>query len=169
MEADRFDRLARALHAGGSRRVALQILTGGAIAGAAALLGDDEAAAGCPRSRRCGKGNCCPKGQLCGDKASKTCVTGQGTCAAGEDFCAGVGFGDCASTVGSPESCRCYTSIHGKTRCGSQFFLNGGGCGTPCSKDAECRALFPNVPGAFCVKTAGCCANGNACAAPCAA
>jgi len=147
MDIKRFDRLARDVNQVGTRRGALRLLGGGALAGAAALLGSEPAAARCKTPRRCGRHNCCPKGQICGDKATKTCVTGQGTCAAGDNRCA-----DETKTCNGNDLCGCLPGKEdGKTRCVSLISL--GGC---CGSDAHCVANNPDVPGAVCINIDAC-------------
>jgi hypothetical protein len=157
MDAHRFDRLARTLRAGGSRRAALQFLTGGALAGAMALLGGDEAAARCrPRSRKCGPGVCCPKGQICGDLTSQTCVIGRGTCGADANSCKGS-LVHCDNNV----DCLCLKTQSGNTRCA----IPASACGT-CDSDDDCDGV-----GAFCASNLApdCCLSKDQrfCAVPC--
>ena len=147
MDAKRFDRLARDVNHVGTRRVALRLLGGGALAGASALLGGEAAAARCQAPRKCGRNRCCPKGQICGDKATKTCVTGKGTCSAGDNRCL-----DPENTCNGNDLCGCRPRKEdGKTRCVSLIGL--GGC---CGSDADCVRDNPDVPGAACFNISDC-------------
>jgi hypothetical protein len=174
MDDDRFDTLARALHARSRRRV-LGSLTGLALGGALGpLLGLTQAEAKKRKKKKkkkrptpppsppppppppgCGAGPLCGAGQIC---VQGQCVTGQGTCPTGEDFCTGE-TGKCGT------NCVCWTTRTNETRCGENISLSG--CDT-CVSDATCAAAFPNVPGVFCVQDTGTnCSCGNFCAAPC--
>jgi hypothetical protein len=159
MEGERFDAIARTM-VGTTRRRAVRLLGGGALGGALLLVERNDAAARCPHSRRCGKHHCCPKGQLCGDKATNLCVTGAGTCPKKSDICAGIGEDFCGG--GAVGSCWCVQSTTGATRCANSASIN---CANACSDDAACASLSPT---AFCANVvgAGCCAS-PACALPC--
>jgi len=167
MDTEQFDRLAREVNQVGTRRGALRLLSGGTLAGALALVGGEPAAARCRGPRKCGRHNCCRKGEICGDKTTKTCVTGKGTCSAGDDYCA-----DRTKTCNDNALCGCLpTKEGGNTRCVSVIAL--GGC---CSTDANCAENRPDVPGAVCIapSSGGCntgCENNlgsnGQCFAPC--
>jgi hypothetical protein len=120
----------------------------------------------CTNGRVCQNGTCrcpteccvdpdCAAGQLC---AQGQCVTGQGACALGTDACLTP-----LPTCGAP-SCYCSTR-NGTTRCGNHVPISA--CDS-CTSDADCAALRPDVPGAFCTTgSAGRCACQNFCRAPC--
>lgn len=146
MDTDRFDALARSLTTGRSRRGAVRLLAAGTLSGAAALLRGQDTTARCRSSRRCGLQNCCPKGQICGDKASQTCVTGKGTCSAGDNRC-----DDPTKMCNDYELCGCLPTKEGKTRCVSLLTL-----GSCCGKDADCAESHPDVPGAVCMAPSDC-------------
>ncbi len=65
VDGERFDEIARAA-ATGSRRRLLKALAAGVLAGPAALLGREEAAAGCPRGKKRCRGRCIAKDRCCG-------------------------------------------------------------------------------------------------------
>lgn len=176
MDSDRFDRFSRSF-AAISRRDAARLLGAGGVAAVAALLGRREAEARCrPKTRRCGSGNCCPKGEVCADLTASVCISAAGSCPAGADSCTG----NVACTTGptSPDSCHCFKTfkikhnrfVDGPTRCGQDLDLTTAGCGA-CSTDADCLQQFPNIPGVFCRLAGGCgCTAGlNKCAQPCPA
>jgi hypothetical protein len=84
-----------------------------------------------------GCGNACPAGEICADGI---CVTGQGSCAATEDACAGPHV-PCNPDLG----CICVkTKQGGRLRC-----ARGTNCGQRCVRDQECADLGP---GAFCAR-----------------
>jgi hypothetical protein len=138
---------------------------------------------GCPEGKTCQGGACaCPAGEFecetnvcvplnavcCTDGQCSSgkrclhgqCVTWQGTCPAGADFCIAAHF--CPGT----DNCLCVQSTEGETRCGS-----GVGIKPPCEvcdTTADCEAQFPDIPGVFCVETGNgpnCCE--GACVRPC--
>jgi len=151
MDTKQFDRLARDVNQVGTRRGALRLLGGGVLAGALALFGSEAADARCHGPRKCGRHHCCPKGEICGDKATKTCVAGQGTCSAGDSFCL-----DSENTCNGNDLCGCLQRKEdGKTRCVSLLSL-GGCCGT----DADCVIANPDVPGAACFNVSDCANSG---------
>lgn len=112
----------------------------------------------CPGTKPCGAAcipttQCCTSaecgaGKLC---ASGACVTGQGTCPAGANVCGGGGITACGA-AGS--GCFCFATNSGGTRCGSNELLDGptGICNV-CNTDADCAAIYTDIPGVFC--TAG--------------
>jgi hypothetical protein len=134
-----------------------------AAGGSLALLGYSEPTAG--RRRRC-RPRCGP-GMRC---VRRQCVVGQGTCPTGAHAC--VDTAACAPPGQEvPENCQCYVSTEGQTRCASGFIDTGppSDCGQ-CASSDECKKLYPDVPGIFCVKVAntGCCDTKRGyCAAPC--
>ena len=104
----------------------------------------------------------CPAGTRCTDGA---CVVGQGTCPTGANSCSAV------QACNHSSNCSCYVSTEGETRCADGFSLPGPGriCGA-CATSADCAALYPGIPGVFCVHTAGtyCCGSAPGyCSAPC--
>jgi hypothetical protein len=72
VDPTRFDRLTRLFGGTGSRRSALAALAGLGVA-------TEEAAARCPRSRRCGR-TCCPRGKTCCDDERGTCCDDRVDC-----------------------------------------------------------------------------------------
>ena len=78
MDQERFDRIARTLASGQSRRGVLKGLTGTALGGLLAAVGAGEAGARGPcraPNHKCGKGKhaqCCTSGQVCADGACTT-------------------------------------------------------------------------------------------------
>lgn len=193
MNANRFDRLTRALVVHASRRRVLSSLSGTLAAVLAAHLRGEEAAAKCvhlggkcdkknrKKDKCCGGGKCkgkeckctngrvrcgktcCASGQICGDGE---CLTGQGNCLSGADSCFGVSF---ACNVSA--TCVCFQSTEGETRCGQPKFPETD-CGN-CTSSAQCAADFPDTPGIFCAfdtigpTGCGCKAGQGACVAPC--
>jgi hypothetical protein len=121
----------------------------------------------CPSGEYDCQGTCIPEGECCTAADCDSgeicvqgqCVTGQGTCQAGQDVCIDItdecGGGDCY----------CYTSMSNETRCGFKLSLTD--C-LACSSDTECAAFFPDIPGVFCVLDTGeNCVCGGVCYAPC--
>lgn len=161
MTPDRFDELVRSLILARSRRAMLSLFAGGLIAlgGAEAMVVEAKKKSKKKRKKKrrkkrkkkctkqgrvfCKK-TCCPPGDVC---ASGQCVTGQGTCEAGADACAGTGDPFCFDASGEHQ-CICQTRLEGGTRC-SVFGDIGGQCGE-CETDADCVALgLP--PGSSCI------------------
>jgi hypothetical protein len=117
------------------------------------VCGDDGCGGSCGT---CGAGQLCAQGQ---------CVLGQGTCATGDDICVNR---EHTCNPGA-QDCFCWTSMSNQTRCGSMRPLLNSNEGY-CSDDNQCAVLFPNAPGAFCVKSAGGNCTGQAagyCYGPC--
>ena len=107
----------------------------------------------------------CPAGTTCVDGA---CVNRRGTCPAGADTCMTDGVLNCNDR----RSCACFVSTEGETRCALNVGDGDLGVCGRCRSSAECAAAFPDVPGVFCVRTAGtlgCCDGDGAgfCLAPC--
>jgi hypothetical protein len=117
----------------------------------------------CPNGRDRCDGRCCNRGQIC---VAGNCLTGQGTCAPGDDSCITESI-PCDQNA----SCVCFQSTEGETRCG-QPRVPETVCGN-CANSATCAAAFPGTPGIFCafdtVGPTGCgCATGQgACVPPC--
>jgi hypothetical protein len=115
---------------------------------------------GCAGNQDCGAGRICVAG---------TCVDGQGTCAAGADFCRQPGFPGTSCNGGN---CRCRITTEGDTRCGGPALAGGSPatCGE-CAETADCSAKYLDVPGAFCMRGGTGCCDGTAprgiCMAPC--
>jgi hypothetical protein len=127
MDAEQFDRIARVLGSGASRRRVLHGLVGGALGGAAVASRRSDAAA---KGKRCGRGSDCPPNQICPDGNCTSCraftgssgpfackgPSGQGTCCNPGGFCclckedSPVGGGTTTSTVG-----RCAYGAEGDT------------------------------------------------------
>jgi hypothetical protein len=193
VDGNQFDEFVRRALEDASRRGVLRRGLGAVVASAAAAWGlrtVDSAAAkkkkrkkakkkgvpkraptvppGCPAGTQSCGAACCPAGQVCGNPATGACVTGQGTCAAGADTCGG---GTLITCDGNP-TCVCAQATDGTTRCAITIAeIARDDCGG-CATDADCRAAFPNVVGAFCVKDAKgpvclCDPGQNLCAAPC--
>jgi hypothetical protein len=176
MENERFDAWTRELS---SRRVALAGLAGGGLAVLSRALGPHMAVQAkkkrkkkkckrtCPTCQTCVKGKCkllrdgtdCGAGRACADGA---CVVDQGTCAAGENVCAGTGI-----FCNDVPYCRCFTTTVEETRCGQADPATP--CGG-CVSDGDCRD--EHGPGAFCARgtepSCGCPADKpNFCRKPC--
>src|SRR4051812_48148449 len=111
---------------------------------------DAQHCGGC--DTRCGTGESCFIGQ---------CLTGIGTCAAGDDFCSNI-----VKVCNDNDTCQCLQTFDGQTRCG-QAGVGGFTCGQ-CTSDAECSQFGL---GAFCAKDSGAqcaCATGQGfCNVPC--
>ena len=105
----------------------------------------------------------CPAGTTC---AGGACVAGQGTCPTDANACAGY-TDSCNNNV----LCNCYVSTEGETRCAYNEQIDGQDMCGRCRSSADCEAAYPDIPGVFCVRTAGtgCCGGGTAgfCVAPC--
>jgi hypothetical protein len=163
MDARQFDGFVRRLANGASRRRVLGLLVAGGLGGTLSLRERQVAEARCrPRNRKC-NGICCPKGTFCSNPSTQQCVSLQGTCDAGDNFCAdGTDATRCGGGI-----CFCWQTFGGKTRCGTSIT----GCGT-CTGDGTCVTQFG--AGSFCVKPkvqsnfcGNCAANAGFCAAPC--
>ena len=163
MDPRRFDAVARALSPVRSRRAALGLaagaLTAFGLTGAPPVVGAKHKKKKCKSDAKCKSGQICAKGK---------CVTGQGTCNAGDDACLGIGDPFCFDASGNHQ-CICNTRLQGGTRCG--VFGNASGC-DQCQTDADCTALgFPQ--GSSCVQDFGgtcvACQNNNKgiCLLPC--
>ncbi len=184
MDADRFDRIARLLSDGATRRGIARTLSALSLTGmVGSLLGLADAEAKKKKrkkkkkkckggKKKCGKkciaatGCCtatdCDAGDIC---VQNQCVTGQGSCAAGADSC------DSGHILCGGDTCACYATMEGQTRCGAFEGLSEE-CGD-CVNDGDCAELFPAVPGVFCARSTTvelCLCPGNGfCAAPCPA
>lgn len=105
---------------------------------------------GCCVNADCGAGQICSQGQ---------CVTGAGTCQAGQDLCGATGGGGVSCNANA--NCDCFSAVNSGTRCGGVF---AGDCGA-CAKDDDCAQ---HGPGAFCTGATGCCpGGGRRCVLPC--
>ena len=111
-----------------------------------------------------GRAGTCPPGTACIDG---DCVTQQGTCPTGEDLCPDLLSFEC----NGDRFCSCFTSTEGSTRCANNSDFGGTGSCGQCRSSADCEASFPDIPGVFCVRTAGTlCCDGDSfgfCLAPC--
>jgi hypothetical protein len=124
----------------------------------------------CPSGQHNCQGQCIPTGQCCLDADcgagkgcfSGRCLTKQGACTTGEDFCAGTPTTGCGN---DSDSCLCVTSMQGQTRCG----VPQSGCEVGCTTDEQCAARHPAVAGVFCVRGGGarCTDCPSSCFAPC--
>jgi hypothetical protein len=124
----------------------------------------------CPSGQRACQGQCIPTGQCCldGDCGagkgcfSGTCLTKQGICPTGADYCAGTSSASCGNLS---NTCACLTTAQGQTRCGSGPL---GAC-DGCTSDAQCAAQYPAITGAFCAKGGGttCSTCASFCFGPC--
>ena len=170
MDADRFDDIARWLTAAAARRDIARALGGLGAAGLLGSLSDLANAEARKKKRKKGKKKkkpqgcrtaCCANtdcgtGRIC---AQGQCVTGQGMCATGVDACESVN-----PACGAP-ACYCSTR-DGQTRCGHHSRVTA--CNS-CVNDADCAALLPDTPGAFCTTgSADRCECRNFCRVPCA-
>ena len=126
-----FDSFIHPLSASLTRRCSLSAL-GGALAvvlgrlaiGDTKVVDAAERKRGCPKGRRCGKKQCCKRGQVCLDGR---CVSGRGTCEAGQNSCAGQGVIGC-----NGGDCVCFVTTRGATFCG---------VGGPCTRLRQGRGL----------------------------
>lgn len=182
MDANYFDRFARALTAAPSRRAVFGFaLTGGVRS----LLGLTDVQAKkkkkrkrskkkrkCKGRTKCGK-QCIPKSSCCTDAdcgplklcADGVCVVGQGSCHAGADSCT-VSVLRCGPL---DPACFCFQNTIGEVRCGEGDTLDPvNSCGE-CVNDGDCAALYPDVPGVFCTKGGDSCPCGGFtfCQRPC--
>jgi hypothetical protein len=141
MDDVRFDGLSRLVGKVSSRRLAAGTLIAGTAASVMPSFRGEEAQAKNkkkkPKKCKCGAGKI---------KIGNECVTGSGTCAAGQSIC-----GDplaTAPTCNGAQGCNCVTSVSGATRCGKAPV--GLACGQ-CASDASCAEQFG--VGAFCVES----------------
>lgn len=74
MDPGRFDTLVKSLSTPGTRRAVARLLAGLPLAGALAVFAPGGAVARCRGARRCGRNNCCAKGEICGDREAKRCA-----------------------------------------------------------------------------------------------
>jgi hypothetical protein len=106
----------------------------------------DNVRSACTADSQCASGEICADGQ---------CVTGIGTCAAGDNAC--LAFVSCN---GNPD-CFCLPTRAGAARC-ARYYEDGRGFLRPCTTDAQCADLGP---GAFCPPQFNSC--GGVCSLPC--
>ena len=107
---------------------------------------------GCTTRLPNGRPGTCPAGTACFDGS---CVTMQGTCPTGRNLCTDLGTAQCNGN----RFCSCFVSTEGDTRCAHNDGSDGTGSCEQCRSSADCTALFPDIPGVFCVLTTGtaCC------------
>ena len=161
MNADRFDTLTKRVV---QRRNALQLLAGGTLMGALAVGSQDQAEARCPRSRRCGKGTCCPRGERCANPDTQVCVVP--TASNPDPICAGTP--SCCSTRKCGRGCICQTTIEGGGFC---YRKGKTACGETCTASSDCEdgvcvvyAPDPNCEFSCCAgQTAACVPNSSRC------
>jgi len=156
MDGGWFDAITKRLAANRSRRGALRLLGGGALAGLLAPAGEAGAQTTCKKP-----GDACTRRNQC---CSGRCSKRRERC---QSICAGAG-GACGqeAACGLTASCECFTRLNGKSFCGvgrlcSIFEQDG------CLSDADCDA---DNPGSVCVAKACNCASGggfNGCVLPC--
>jgi hypothetical protein len=119
--------------------------------------GDEECAPGVcvPTSSTA----CCTDPDCQGDERCirGTCVMWQGTCPAGADSC-DFEVENCGA------GCTCRQSVEGDTRC-SDTDATFSAC-DECITSADCEAMYPMIPGVFCMTSGpGCCP--GRCRKPC--
>ena len=158
-----------------SRRAALKLLAGGALAAlvgwagpgarlVAGAAGCRKVGAGCRRAAQCCSGICR------GPKGKKTCrAHGVGTCKRGQDICR---QGDAAAACSNPDVAECVCGVT-TSDAGFCFDLNSARCAA-CERDPDCVEKHGFPRGSACIRAVegGCeeCARlGTACAAPCGA
>jgi hypothetical protein len=172
MDASRFDSWTRSLVVRFSRRQAVQNVAVAGALGVTAAVGPGGVSEGeaakreCRRGRKPCRNKCCKKGEIC---AKGQCVAGRGDCPAGANECL-VGGNNLVCNNDGTDTCFCRQTFDDKTRCG-QNPIGGFDCGE-CTTNADCAALFPDVPGAFCAKdgpsgACGCAAQQGFCQIPC--
>ena len=156
-----------------SRRAALKLLAGGALAALIRQAGSGARLAGAAGCRKVGAGcrraaQCC-SGICRGPKGKKTCrAHGVGTCKRGQDICR---QGDAAAACSTPDlDCVCGVTTGDAGFC---FDLNSARCAA-CERDPDCVEKHGFPRGSACIRAVegGCeeCARlGTACAAPCGA
>jgi hypothetical protein len=142
MDADRLDSLARSLSSSSSRRDALRLFAGSALATLAAGLGVAETEAnhfGCLHwKERCSSGDECCSG-IC---KRKTCrAPNKGRCRLSHNFCAGGNDKRCKP------GCVCNNTTGNAPHCGGAAFCPA----VECQRDADCGLL-----GAACIPPVNC-------------
>jgi len=170
MDHQRFDALIRKLGATPrSRRGALRLVTGGALAGllAHAGIGVPAAAAGCLTvAKPCRRASQCCSGICRRSRGKKTCRGHHaGTCKRDQNFCtaASADLTKCNNNA----NCYCFQTTAGTSYCAEGTV---GEC-ADCERDADCVALgFP--VGSACTRVGagrciGACASDRLCAVPC--
>ena len=164
MDDREFDRVARAVAAGRTRRAVVRTLAGGAAGGLLALLGRGEAGANacrgtgktCKRGRQCCSGNCAPPPSGGGSTGGSKSIC----CAAGQERHAATGA--CCTRTCAGKACGADDGCGGVCQTGS---CNGVCCGENCCAEGQiCNYTFLQCTGcvgegAFCdVRFTGCCA-----------
>ncbi len=163
MDADRFDRLTSRIGTGMTRRRALTLMVGGALAALLSNIGLKEADAfgqGCLNlGRRCTKRQQCCSGVCRGPKDRKTCRAHQsGICRKDQDICtAPLGDQPFCQAVGASTSCNCRRTTGNAPFCG---FIHT--C-EECVRDIECERKGYGAGAACVLITAG--SGCNSCAA----
>ena len=141
------DGAARTLARVGSRRAALRLAAGGALAALPARVGRDDAAAACRKNgRECSRGGQCCSG-VCKRRTCRA-APGQGICTIASDNCAGT---DRGCKEGQP--CSCYATARGARFCGANFDQ------VCSSRDRDEDCAFVTGPGSACIRltaTCGC-------------
>jgi hypothetical protein len=147
MESERFDRLARSLTTGSSRRGVVAGLAG-SLATTLSLASGGDAKRARKRHKKCRcRPNC--KNKVCGDNGcGKSC----GTCPADQLFCCN---GACRS-----ECC-------GDAQCATGQTCLRGACVTPCTIDQDCPVSINTCCNGACVNTDTDRNNCGACGTPC--
>lgn len=189
MDPRNFDRIARVIGAGTSRRDAIKTLAGGAMAAVAAFLGRDEASAAarkrdfgqiCSKGADCLSGTCSPKDatgrRRCDCPAPLVACNGgcvdplndPNNCGGCGQLCRAVEGQPAACSAGtctcvdcpSSSDCICISDIDGRLLCVGVAFIYAGG--SLCAADADCPD--PDLPSTF-PPYAIRCVQGNICAA----
>ena len=176
MDAGHFDRLARTLSIGGTRRAALSTLL--AAAGTAfGLSGAQRTAAQTSCSLKANRVRCQSGAECCSgfckrkrgtDKKFCRQANHQGVCTIEENQCDG-GSDVCGTQNGVSGPCFCYRTTTGRSFCGNDAAIQPDDC--DCTSDAQCENRVRK--GAKCVDlvNSGCigCLSGvnSGCMAPC--
>ena len=162
MESDRFDRLARRLQEGVSRRGFGTVLAGGlsafALAGGPRVEGKKKKKKKKkPSCNRCG-GVCCDAGNVCVIRGplGEQCVPEVRTCAREDDNCSASNRETGGLWCNSDKNCDCHVTVSGEVAC--LAFTSPTACGN-CTEDADCTGQYG--AGARCVQSgSGCTSTG---------
>lgn len=133
MDAERFDRIAKVLGSGTTRRQVVQGLIGSSLTGAAIVSRATDAQAGKP----CEGNTDCPRNQLCNIDRCESCRQGRVTCI--DPF---TNQGRCCNAGGSCCVCRLSSGV-------TRYDCGPAGAGSAAS---SCNAVAGDIgPGTRCV------------------
>ena len=136
MDDHHFDVLAKTLVGGTTRRGAIGVLAGGALAAVLTRLGIREAAAACKDiGKKCGQNADCCSRRCRGKRGKKTCKVGADACP--DSTGCGAAAHVCGTEPGGGD-CLCKPTVEGNNACiGFIEDCNVGG-GFECTSTAQC-------------------------------